>query len=261
MGEKNRAAASLPVRRDRQKEKRDDRKGRGRDRSRGRGPRHTHAGAHNRGAPLRRRKSREPPLPLLRGNAVLPGSGGRMVPGKVRSLSRPLKPGRGAHRLEGGNSTRAARVSGPRRRGPGSRPRLSRLSRLDDLRRRSSPRDAPSRGKRFSARPRFDSRRRGREGLSHVHKLSEQPHDGSRERELLRGGGGLRPEKRRSRLPRRRVHRDSVRRKKPSQLSRDPGRHGGGTGVPLPLQDLQHDRVARGVRRRKRKGPSRVWGR
>src|SRR5205823_5698163 len=92
-----------------------------------------------------------------------------------------------------------------------------------------------------------------KEGLAH---LPVEPHRRRGGPVDVRGGGGVRPGARPAAGPRRRLLRDHLRRLRGALGAAGPRGPRGDPGVPLPVQGLQHDRVAdRVLRGRRRADP------
>ncbi len=87
---------------------------------------------------------------------------------------------------------------------------------------------------------------RGAPGAADVPQLPEQPDRRRGRRRLLREGRGVRAPQRRDRRPRQRLLGDHLRRLPRALVPRDPGRAGRRHRDLLPLEDLQHDRLAGG---------------
>ena len=75
---------------------------------------------------------------------------------------------------------------------------------------------------------------------------------------LLQAGGGVCAGESGHRLPRRGLFGDFLRRQAPCELHGSRWREGRRHGIPLALEDLQHDRLAHRVCRRQQRGPGRT---
>ena len=149
-----------------------------------------------------------------------------------------------ADRSQGGHRTRRLLLHRTRRHSPSTRSRISCLFRWHLVRRRRMPLDAPQGGERLAARSGRDTRGRGQARQGDVAQLSEQPHRRHRRLGLLRARRRVRQVIRHSRPSRRLLHRRHLRRLQASVFPGSQRRDGRGHGVPLSLQDLQHDRLA-----------------
>ena len=156
-------------------------------------------------------------------------------------------------RRQGGRGARLLRDARPRRRVPGGRSRLSGLHVGDAARRRRAAPDAAHGREPLPARSRRHRPRRHRPGEPALLQLPEQPHRRRGRGRLLRPARSLRRRSGRAGRPRQRLLRDHVRRLRRAELPR----LAGGTRCRhrdvLALEGLQHDRLARGSRRRERR--------
>ncbi len=178
----------------------------------------------------------------------------RVLRPPLRGRDRPRKRGDPGDRRQGVHLQPLLRLPRPRRRRARLRPRLPRLHRRPDPRRRNGAsccRWSPS----WASPPTSARSRRGRgQGTADVPQLPQQPDRRRRPRGLLRDGRLLRPRARDPRRPRQRLLGDDLRRLRGAELPRHAGCQGGRRRGLLALQGLQHDRLALRRDSRQRRG-------